>query len=333
MESQPDDAILIETPDNPAPPGGVVASIVTADGLRLRTARWSPQGAARGTVLIAAGRSEYVEKYFETISELLARGLAVVCFDWRGQGLSQRELPDRAKGHIDDFSLYGRDLDAVRRQVLEPLCPRPFFALGHSMGGAVLLDDAHVGRAAFERIVLTAPMIEITGLRFPKLARSMAVLFDAVGLGGAFVPGGGRRPVIDRGFRGNPLTRDERRFNRIRDLLAAAPRLSLGDPTISWAHAAFRLMRTFADPEYPRRLRTPALIFAAQEDVVVDTRAIEAFAARLKVGRMILLEGARHEILLETDAVRARFWAGFDAFIPGTAGEAEILLARRGVAA
>jgi hypothetical protein len=28
--------------------------------------------------------------------------------------------------------------------------------------------------------------------------------------------------------------------------------------------------------------------------------------------------------------VRARFWAGFDAFIPGAANEAETLLARHG---
>ena len=104
----------------------------------------------------------------------------------------------------------------------------------------------------------------------------------------------------------------------------------LGDPTISWAHAAFRLMQKFKDAEYPRRIRTPVLIFAAQNDRVVDSAAIERFAARLKVGRMIMLETARHEILIERDPVRARFWAGFDAFIPGTTGEAEMLLARHG---
>ena len=173
------------------------------------------EGACRGTLLIASGRSEYIEKYFETIGELLARGLCVVAFDWRGQGLSTRELGDRAKGHIDDFSLYFRDLDAVRAQVLEPHCPKPWYALGHSMGGAVLLDQAHAARedgaAPFARIVLSAPMIDFAGLRFPKLARSMASVLDSIGLGGAFVPGGGRKTVFDRGFANNPLTSDERR--------------------------------------------------------------------------------------------------------------------------
>ena len=30
-----------------------------------------------------------------------------------------------------------------------------------------------------------------------------------------------------------------------------------------------------------------------------------------------MLPTARHEILMETDAIRAQFWAAFDAFIPG----------------
>jgi lysophospholipase len=321
---------LVETPDNAIPQGAVPLSVTTADGLILRAARFVPQGDCRGTVLIASGRSEYIEKYFETIDEMLARGLCVVAFDWRGQGLSTRELRDPAKGHIDDFSLYLRDLDAVCAQVMEPHCPKPRFALGHSMGAAILLDQAHENMSPFSRIVLSAPMIDFAGLRFPKLARALAVLCDSIGLGGAFVPGGGRRPILDRGFAGNPLTCDERRFNRIRTILAAVPELSLGDPTISWAHAAFRLMQKFEDAEYPRRIRTPVLIFAAQHDTVVDSLATERFAARLKVGRMILLGNSKHEILLERDDVRAKFWAGFDAFIPGAIHEAETLLERHG---
>jgi len=322
--------MLVESPDNPVPQGAVTGSVETVDGLVLRTARFLPQGACRGTVLIASGRSEYIEKYFETVEALRARGLAVVAFDWRGQGLSTRELKDTAKGHIDDFSLYLRDLDAVRAQILEPHCPKPWYALGHSMGGAILLDQAHEQGSPFERLVLSAPMIDLTGLNYPKLARTLAVLCDSVGLGGAFIPGGGRRTILDRGFSDNPLTTDEWRFERLRSILTTEPHLVLGDPTISWAHAAFRLMQKFKDAEYPRRIRTPVLIFAAQNDRVVDSAAIERFAARLKVGRMIMLETARHEILIERDPVRARFWAGFDAFIPGTTGEAEMLLARHG---
>ena len=32
----------------------------------------------------------------------------------------------------------------------------------------------------------------------------------------------------------------------------------------------------------------------------------------------IVIPGARHEILMEREAIREQFWAAFDAFIPGS---------------
>ncbi|MBX9740471.1 MAG: alpha/beta hydrolase [Beijerinckiaceae bacterium] len=321
---------LTVTHDNPVPPGASVGAIRAADGVTLRVARWMPQSEPRGTLLIATGRSEFIEKYFETIGEALTRGLVVVCFDWRGQGLSDRELSNPAKGHIDDFALYERDLWSITEQVLGPFCPKPWFALAHSMGAAILLEQARRNRSPFARMVLTAPMIDIFGLRQPGFARCLAIILDSFGLGGAFIPGGGGRALIDRPFEGNLLTSDPVRYARVQGILQAEPRLALGDPTVAWIHAAFRLMQKFADPEYPRLITTPTLIIAAADDRIVSTSAIERFSARLKAGRMVCLGKARHEILLETDEVRAQFWAAFDAFVPGTLGEAESLLARYG---
>ncbi len=320
---------LVEIPNNLIPPGAVMTGIRTADGLTLRCAKFMPLGACHGTVMIASGRSEYIEKYFETIGELLARGFGVVAFDWRGQGLSPRELSDRAKGHIKDFSFFQRDLEAVRTQVLEPHCPKPWFALGHSMGGAILLDQAHENRSPFARIVLIAPMIGVTSPGLRKLAGSLTALLEFIGLADTFVPGSGRRPFFARPFKGNPLTRDERRFKIMRDVLQAAPDLSIGGPTVAWAHAALRLMRRFEDADFPSQIRTPVLIFVPQLDVLADPRATERFARRLTSGRVILLKTSRHEILLEQNNVRAHFWDGFDTFIPGAENEAEVRLAQR----
>ena len=40
---------------------------------------------------------------------------------------------------------------------------------------------------------------------------------------------------------------------------------------------------------------------------------------------MVLLPNARHEILQERDEIRAQFWAGFEAFLPGGREEAAAL--------
>jgi len=319
---------LALTPDNPAPPGGIVVRARTADGLAIRAARWHPTGPARGSVLIAQGRAEFIEKYFETISELLARGFCVVAFDWRGQGLSDRELEDRRKGHIDDFAIYERDLDAVVAQALEPFCPQPWFVLAHSMGSAVLLQQAHAGRSPFARMALLAPLIDIRGLPFPGFMRALAATLDVMGLGASYVPSGGATSIHTRPFKDNRLTSDPARYARNAAIVSAAPDLALGDPTIGWVGAAFRAIDALADPEFPRRTLTPTLVFTAGDDRVVSTPAAERFGHRLKAGHVIHLAGARHEILQERDAIRAQFWAAFDAFIPGAQGEGEALAKR-----
>jgi lysophospholipase len=51
--------------------------------------------------------------------------------------------------------------------------------------------------------------------------------------------------------------------------------------------------------------------------------AIEAVAAELRVGGQVAIAGARHEVLMERDAIREQFWAAFDAFIPGTRANSE----------
>jgi lysophospholipase len=319
---------LIGLPENPVPPGAIMVPVLAQDGLTLRAARWVGSS-PRGTVVILPGRGEFIEKYFEVVEELLARRFDVVVMDWRGQGLSERELDNPSKGHIDDFLIYERDLMSFGRQVLEAFCPKPWFALGHSMGAAILLAHAHHGGDLFERMVLTAPMIDIYGLNFPRFARALAEGLDTIGLGGAFIPGGKKYPITRQPFDGNILTTDRTRYARYAAIAAAAPELTIGDPTIGWVNAAFRLMRQFEEPDFARRTMTPILILAAGADRLVKTSATETFATRLKAGRHLTIPYARHDLFLENDAVRAQVWAAFDAFIPGTQDIGAVVQAKR----
>ncbi len=313
---------LASASDNPAPEGAIEERLRTADGVGLRAVRWTPAGATRGSVAILEGRGEFVEKYFEMARDLLARGFAVAVLDWRGQGGSDRALPDARKGHVDDFSEFERDLDAFVAGVLEPYCPRPWFGLGHSMGAAILLLVDEAGRCPFERLVLTSPMIAVKGVDHRGPARLVLGALAALGFGGAFAPRNGARTFWARPFEGNVFTTDAARFARIASLLETAPHLFLGGPTIGWAHAAFRAMRRFDDPNFPLRANTPTLIVASGADRVTDCAAAERFAARLRSGRILVVEGAEHEILFERDVLRDQFWAAFDAFAPGAAARA-----------
>jgi lysophospholipase len=308
---------LISTPDNPVPPAAIEEYISAADGVRLRTARWTPSSAI-GTFVVLGGRGEFIEKYFEVTGELLARGFAVASMDWRGQGGSDRPLRDARKGHVDDFGQFQADLDALVEKVLKPGCPRPWFGLCHSMGATVLLGASQRGRCPFERLVLTSPMVAVKRVNHRGLAGLVVAALDSLGLGGAFTPGGARESIWLSPFEGNVLTSDERRFARIAQLVAASPGLSLGGPTIGWTRAAFRQMRRLDDWKSPPGESTPMLIAAAGADQVTDTDAARRLASRLKGAQFVAIEGARHEILIERDELRAQFWAAFDRFALGS---------------
>src|SRR5664279_1192035 len=117
---------------NPIPDGATVGTVVAADGVRIRFARWrATQRRGQGTVLVLQGRGEAIEKYFEVIGDLRKRGFAVATFDWRGQGGSERHLRNAMKAHVDSFAEYDRDLEAFTQHVLLPDCPPPYFALAH----------------------------------------------------------------------------------------------------------------------------------------------------------------------------------------------------------
>ncbi|KAF0119574.1 MAG: lysophospholipase [Xanthobacteraceae bacterium] len=309
---------LIALPDRPIPAGVRAGTITTPDRIAIRYARWEATGAPRrGTVVICHGRTEFIEKYFEVVDELRARGFGVLTFDWRGQGGSGRLLADIRKGHVRRFSDFQIDLETVMSVVGLPDCRPPFYALGHSMGGAILIEAAHGGRTWFDRIVLSAPMIALAQVRSPSLVRLLAAALSLAGMGGSTVPGGSTAPVALKPFEGNPVTSDPVRYARTAAYAEADIRLGLGAPTIGWLREALAVTRRFAHPLYTRGIRQPMLLVGAARDPLIDTSRLEEFARRLKTGSAVVIPGSRHEPLQERDEIRAQFWAAFDAFIPG----------------
>src|SRR6201988_2423032 len=102
---------LVSIPANPVPDDHVSGTTKTRAGGALRYARWAPPPGRKGTVCLFQGRAEFIEKYFETVRDLRARGFAVATLDWRGQGMSDRALRNRRKGYVRNFAQYQIDLE------------------------------------------------------------------------------------------------------------------------------------------------------------------------------------------------------------------------------
>lgn len=311
-------APLVDTPDDPIPAGAEADWFVGAGGAKLRAALFTPPGRPRGSVVLSGGRTEPIEKYFETISDFMDRGFVVLAHDWRGQGLSIRELPDRLKGHAKGYKSF---LEDYRRllNAYEARLPKPWVAVGHSMGGCLTLLALASGEKRFSSAVLSAPML---GLQFGKFSTfSAAALMRMnlmLGRSNRYVLGQPGKP-FDEAFDENVLTHDPRRFARYRAQVRANPDLALGSPTWSWLDFAFRATALLANPERLRGVTIPVEIVSAADDRLVDNSAQAAAARNLPQGRLITVPGAYHEILMETDDMRNIFLRVFDALTGKTA--------------
>ncbi|MBK8457444.1 MAG: alpha/beta hydrolase [Phyllobacteriaceae bacterium] len=305
-----------ETENNPVPPNGFGGFFSARDGVTLRYGVFRTQSRPHlGTIVILPGRNEPIEKYFETISDVMAMGYDAAIIDWRGQGFSGRLLADRRKGHVGSFADYAADLRQFLADIVLPDCRAPYHLLGHSMGGlAALLAAPWLGNQV-SRIVLSAPLLEFgeapvsTG-RLGQITRALS----AIGLGSHYLIGSKEKSPD---FLANVLTSDPRRFWRNIAIRRAAPELALGGPTVGWISAACQAIDVARDPEFIARIHVPVLLIAAGSDTVVSNRAIEDFARRPRAGAHLTIDGARHELLQESDVYREPFLAAMHAYFSG----------------
>ena len=309
-------APLMGVPGASAPAGGVGEWFRGAGGLRLRAAFWTPSALAaarpRGTVVLSPGRTEPIEKYFEVVGNLLARGWCVLVHDWRGQGLSARLLPDRLKGHaraceefLDD---YARLMDAF-----ETRAPKPWIMIGHSMGATLNLMTLESGEDRFAGALLTSPMLKIKTGKRSAWSVNLAVRWNLRhGKAGDYVLDDPDDP-FDHTFEKDALTSDEGRYELWRQQMYACPHLAVGGPTWGWLAFGLDAGERALKPKALKAVRIPVSVVQASDDERVWKQTSKWAAKRLGRGRYVEVAGSQHEVMMETDDHRAVFLEEFDA--------------------
>lgn len=309
-------APLMGVPGAYPPPGGKGDWFRGAGGMRLRAGLWKPSHLAadkvRGTVVLSPGRTEPIEKYYEVIGNFLARGWCVLTHDWRGQGLSARLLPDRLKGHaraVEEFlDDYNRLLNAYEDQ-----CPKPWIMVGHSMGACLNLLTLEGGEDRFAGAVLSSPMLRIkTGKRSMWSVKLVLRWNIRHGQAGDYILGDPDDP-FDHNFAEDALTSDETRYEMWRQQLFACPHLAIGGPTYGWLAFALDAGERALKPKALKAVRPPVAIIQADADDVVWKQTSRWAAKRIPRARYVEVAGAKHEVIMEADDLRAVFLNEFDA--------------------
>jgi lysophospholipase len=289
-----------------------------ADGWTVRTLeRRRKEGAeARGSLLFAGGRGDFIEKYLEAQDHWHRRGWDVTAFDWRGQGASQG---DRPGGYLDRFETLVGDLadliDSWRRA-----SSGPHVVVAHSMGGLFLLPPSAHGRPRGDAAVLIAPMLMINSGPMPPVAAqwlaSTASLFGWSGQPAwqqpsAAQPAGSIRQTILTGC-----------ADRYADELwwwEKNPGFNLGAPSWGWLKAAFQSTAALT-PARLAKVEVPLLLIGTERDRLVSPVAIRRAAAQLPRAELVMYDDSAHEILRERDEVRLRALAAIDDFLDRCAG-------------
>jgi lysophospholipase len=283
------------------PAGGQAEQLTMRDGWQLRAMSW-PAG-PKGMILFINGRGDFIEKNAETYHDWLAAGFGVATFDWRGQGGSGRLGRTPGHGHLEDMTPLLDDLGEVFHWA-NKRAGGPCFAVAHSMGGHLLLR--HLGRKpdAARRAVFLAPMIGISAPPLgPWVAARLAGAMVALGRGGEWVFGAG--PYGTGGdMRQALLTSDAGRYADERWWVAQHPELAIGGTTWSWLKAAYASIALL------QPVAVPKLVLIAETERLVDNAATRRMFPDAQ-----MMQGAAHELLRETPAIRRRVLGLIEAFL------------------
>jgi lysophospholipase len=289
-----------------------------ADGWTIRTLerRQKPGIEARGSLLFAGGRGDFIEKYLEAQDHWHRRGWNVTAFDWRGQGASQGNRPG---GHVDRFETLVGDLagliDSWRGET-----PGPHVVIAHSMGGHVLLRTLADRHPPIDAAVLIAPMLMINSGPMPVFAAqwlaSTASLFGWSGQPAWQQPS---QPQPAGSMRQAILTSCADRYDDELWWWEKQPRFNLGAPSWGWLKAAFQSCAALT-PAKLAGVTIPVLLIGTERDRLVSPAATRRAASQLPKAELVMYDDSAHEILRERDEVRLRALAAIDAFLERSAG-------------
>ena len=297
-------------------PGGIDIHAETGTGT-VRGHYWPAPQATGTPVVICPGFTEFCEKYGAVAARLTGRGHDVLIIDWPGQGRSGHLGALSLSVHIDDFEDHLLAADAL--MAAAGITARPLVFLGHSMGGHLALRlAARHHEQALGAIILSPmiapPVMPVWGVRL--LARAI------VSAGFGRRPALGRRPTDladERVFRErNGLTRVRKGYEDQFVWFDDAPELRRSGPTAGWVLAAYdSCAATTLNRDWMRRLEVPVLALTAGDEWIVHQPSTNRMLPCLPQCRHVSFDGARHELLFETEGVRAELWQQIESFLAG----------------
>ncbi len=249
----------------------------------------SERPVARGTIVLLHGRNETIEKYFETIRDLTAKGFWVATFDTRGQGGSARLLKKADAGYVRRFFRLPEGCIA-----LSGTGGAAGYAPALLHGGALhrRADCAFHGAGTVQPHRAHGALLALRRAWgqsvSPRWIKTVATALTWTGFGGKQLG----RDNRERDFDGNPLTSDAERFARNIAIANSHPELFIGRPTARWLYEVMKIMPKVTRQDHLTRITIPTLLLAPVLDTITPYAVQEELSRNFRAAQLIPVIGA-----------------------------------------
>jgi alpha-beta hydrolase superfamily lysophospholipase len=173
------------------------------DGMELFYQNWRGDPPARGVVVMVHGLGGHSGLFDNIVAALAPAGFHLYALDLRGNGRS----PGR-RGYINNWSEFRGDVGAFLNFINQSQADLPKFILGHSVGGAVVLDYVLHHPAGLQGTIISNPTLGAVGIspfRF-AIARLLSQVWPTFSLStGVARDTGARDPELCAAYVADPL--------------------------------------------------------------------------------------------------------------------------------
>lgn len=270
------------------------------DGKKLHYVFYKADNAV-GNMAICHGFTESTEKFLEMCFYFLQMNLNVFIVDHRGHGLSHRHTNDKQVVHIKNFDQYVTDFQTFTKKVILQKAPSlPMYMFSHSMGGAIAVQHMQTQPGVFEKVILSAPMIQANTAGIPnKIASFGARIFILLGKEKSKVVG--YKPFNPERTYEESNSASEERFNYYHKKRINTPTLQTTAPSYRWVSEAVRVASLNLDPKRNSKITAKVLLCQPEVDAMVISGKQDIFIKQVKDGRLEKFTKCKHEIYMGFD--------------------------------
>ena len=299
------------------------------NNVTLRYAKFGAGQGKRGSLVFVNGKGENIFKYMELFYDLYLQGWSpIYTYDHRGQGFSDRVLPDftvfpvslsptgdikpsdppppAVPVYVRNYALYRKDLESFVRLVLnDPETDRSrLFLTAHSMGGTVALDylQTHPETHPFRAVALSAPMIKIKSGMFPFMETVTLKLLNGYC---ALLPCSWRFPSLRNRFTQKTLTNSKIRYDFSENLIKKMfPQAASKGTSFRWVIESFKITDSLMEENRIKQLNIPIIILQSGMERFVSNERQNLLCEMLPLCCRITKIDGKHELFMEQDPRR-----------------------------